>query len=88
MKKQVTIIAKEYRDKVNGNSYFATQCHVNGKLVVKIPFQYGYDTEAFYVSISELTRRGFINDDISSYDLVAHKDKERTKKEVKEWGSI
>lgn len=36
------IIAKEWFDKVNGNSYFSAQVFNDNKLVGSIPTQYGY----------------------------------------------
>lgn len=44
MKKSITINAKEWFDKVNGNSYFAGTIQVNDKEYL-MPFQYGYGTQ-------------------------------------------
>ncbi len=41
---KVKIEAKEWRDRVNGNSYFAGTIKVNDKVYL-MPFQYGYDTQ-------------------------------------------
>ena len=39
--KSLTIIAKEWFDKANGNSYFSARAFINDAVVV-LPFQYGY----------------------------------------------
>ena len=44
MKKSITINAKEWFDKVNGNSYFAGTIQVDDKEYL-MPFQYGYGTQ-------------------------------------------
>lgn len=42
-------ITKEWRDKVNGNSYFSTKIEdiENDKMYI-LPFQYGYGTQSEY----------------------------------------
>jgi len=40
--KLIELEAKEWFDKINGNSYFSCNIIVNGKLVHTLPFQYGY----------------------------------------------
>ena len=44
MKKSITINAKEWFDKANGNSYFAGTIQVDEKVYL-MPFQYGYGTQ-------------------------------------------
>ena len=40
-------ITKEYRDKVNGNSYFSTRIEdVENDRMYILPFQYGYGTQS------------------------------------------
>ena len=45
--KTIDIMSYEWFDKVNGNSYFSAILHLNYGLkdvmVIKLPFQYGYD---------------------------------------------
>lgn len=38
----ICIHAREWFDKVNGNSYFSATIEVDGQPVHKLPFQYGY----------------------------------------------
>jgi hypothetical protein len=44
--KTIDIEAKEWRDKVNGNSYFSSDITLNYGMndqeIIKLPFQYGY----------------------------------------------
>ena len=44
MKKSIVIKAKEWFDKVNGNSYFSGTIQVDNKVYL-MPFQYGYGTQ-------------------------------------------
>ena len=40
--KNIRIEGLEWRDKVNGNSYFSSRAYVDGELAAVLPFQYGY----------------------------------------------
>ena len=40
--KNLTITAKEWFDKTNGNSYFSARIESDGELIAILPFQYGY----------------------------------------------
>ena len=46
------VIAKEWRDKINGNSYFSAQIEStsNNKIVSKLRFQYGYGNHSLYMN--------------------------------------
>ena len=55
----LTVIAKEWFDKVNGNSYFSAQITVNNDHVIKIPFQYGYDRMYIQQTFNTLTDYGY-----------------------------
>jgi len=47
-------VTKQWRDKTNGNSYFSSVVEdIEGNVVLKLPFQYGYGTQSEY-SIKEL----------------------------------
>ena len=44
---QFIATTKEWRDKVNGNSYFSSVVEdLEGNLVLKLPFQYGYGSQS------------------------------------------
>ena len=53
--KTIDIYAKEWRDKINGNSYFSSRVVLNldyeNELIIEIPFQYGYEEAYLYESM-------------------------------------
>jgi len=63
--KTIDIQAKEWFDKVNGNSYFSAKVTVNygmeNEQSFNLPFQYGYGSQYEQESFSELKKRGLIN---------------------------
>ena len=56
--KTIDINAKEWFDKVNGNSYFSAEIVLNFGLkdfkIIKLPFQYGYGDQYEYESFKEI----------------------------------
>jgi hypothetical protein len=71
--KTIDIQAKEWFDKVNGNSYFAGIVVVNygieGEESIKMPFQYGYGDAYISEGIRVLFDKGIIKDLFSVYEL-------------------
>jgi len=71
--KTIDINAREWFDKVNGNSYFSAIVTVNYQLENEesfvLPFQYGYGDQYRYEAINELKKRNFITPDNSPYTL-------------------
>jgi len=73
--KTLDIKAKEWFDKVNGNSYFAAIITVDYALPTekqfKLPFQYGYGNQFEYESTKELQRQNVLptplGDHLGSY---------------------
>ena len=57
----ITILAREWFDKVNGNSYFSAQVYINGKRVLNLPFQYDYGDQYAQAAKEELMDMGVIN---------------------------
>lgn len=54
------VTTKEWRDKVNGNTYFSSQIeNLENGTIKKIPFQYGYGTQSEYVCKNYLGFEGF-----------------------------
>ena len=46
---QFIATTKQWRDKVNGNSYFSSVVEdLEGNVVLKLPFQYGYGSQSEY----------------------------------------
>lgn len=39
----ITIETKEWFDKVNGNTYFSADVYLGSDLILRLPFQYGYN---------------------------------------------
>jgi len=58
--KTIDINAKEWRDKINGNSYFSSDVTLNygmeNEKVIKLPFQYGYGDQYIYESLREIQK--------------------------------
>ena len=56
--KTIDINAKEWRDKINGNSYFSSDVilnyGMNNQETIKLPFQYGYGDHYIYQSLREI----------------------------------
>ena len=95
--KNVIIINKEWRDKVNGNSYFATKIicnfgYANSK-IIKLPMQYGYDNHFMHVANDEIEKHFFIvNDSSIIFNNLKNENMEVVnipnckKSEVRKWG--
>lgn len=62
--KTIDITAKEWFDKVNGNSYFSAHVVINwqlpGQTMFKIPFRYGYGDHYKEIAMQELLKRKLI----------------------------
>ena len=57
------VIAKEWRDKVNGNSYFSAQIEsVEDGSKTKLPFQYGYGDQYKYEALRELVKEKLLEE--------------------------
>lgn len=73
--KTIDIQAKEWFDKINGNSYFSAVITLNFGLKnqkqFKLPFQYGYGDSYKDKAIDLLKNEGLINTD-SIFDLREH----------------
>ena len=58
--KTIDIEAKEWRDKVNGNSYFSSDITLNygmdNQEIIRLPFQYGYGDQYYHASLKEVKK--------------------------------
>ena len=58
--KTIDINAKEWHDKINGNSYFSSDVILNygmsNQETIKVPFQYGYGDHYVYQSLREIQK--------------------------------
>jgi len=56
--KTIDINAKEWFDKINGNSYFSSDVTLNygmnNQKTIKLPFQYGYGDQYIYSSLEKV----------------------------------
>lgn len=58
--KTISIHGKEYFDKANANSYFASKVYVDGELTAELSFRYGYGSQCSYESMQELVKAGML----------------------------
>ena len=58
--KNLTITAKEWFDKANGNSYFSARIECDGKLITILPFQYGYGDHYIDIANDWLAENNYI----------------------------
>ena len=81
---QYIAITKEYRDKVNGNSYFSTRIEdVENDRMYILPFQYGYGTQSEHETKKVIK---CFNKNVSWNDIKFIKIDRCLKREVKEHG--
>ena len=77
-------ITKEYRDKVNGNSYFSTRIEdVENDRMYILPFQYGYGTQSEHETKKVIK---CFNKNVSWNDIKFIKIDRCLKREVKQHG--
>ena len=92
MKKQIKYIlhAKEWFDKVNGNSYFSARVtRIKDGLVLPVQFQYGYGDHYVQMSTVEMKKAGWIKQDVKYLPweaLECIKEQNCKMKDVKAWG--
>lgn len=79
-------ITKEWRDKVNGQSYFSSVVEdLSGNIVLKLPFQYGYGTQSEYEiekSLLTVTKAKYVSRAFNSGKIKFIKIERCNKKEV------
>ena len=66
--KLITLDAREWFDKVNGNSYFTCDITINGELIHTLPMQYGYGNHYEDVALQWLKENIFSKQLISKID--------------------
>jgi len=77
--KTLTVIAKEWFDKANGNSYFSARIFVDNDTenAIILPFQYGYGSQYEWEAHQELVKRGLLPEESEKSVLsVACRDKD------------
>lgn len=58
MKKNLTILARRWFDKTGGNTYHSCKVFVNGKIVGRKDFEYGYDEGYMQTALTILQENG------------------------------
>ncbi len=92
--KSVHITAKEWFDRVNGNSYFSCQVIVNNKYKIVLPFDYGYGDHFVDMACKELVKLGLTDKDLYCWgnregiSFESVKVENCLKREVKSFGEI
>lgn len=88
--------AREWFDKINGNSYFAANMYLDDELIATMPFQYGYGSHYLDITMDELKKLGKfdINGgalwsfcDNNHIKLISHKQENCLKRDVVAFGS-
>ena len=58
--KTIDINAKQWRDTINGNSYFSSRVTLNygmdNERIIELPFQYGYEEAYLFESLQEVKK--------------------------------
>jgi hypothetical protein len=60
IKRSLFIEAREWFDKVNGNSYFSARIWADGGQIAILPFQYGYGDQYLYEAQKKLLELGYL----------------------------
>ncbi len=45
IKTTITVVGRRWFERVNGNTYHSVEVYVNGALLERVPFQYGYGSQ-------------------------------------------
>lgn len=101
--KTIDVNAKEWFDRVNGNSYFSARVTVNlgmeDERIIVVPFQYGYGSQYEYSAFAALQSNGIIPVQdghpipwryYADNKIIArqHIDANCLKRDVKAWGIL
>lgn len=97
MKKILTlnVVAKEWWDGANGNSYFSARVEVNGETIY-LPFQYGYESAYEQATNEALKKAGY---EVGEFNIRRYcrennipatfqKKENQYQRDVKSWGKI
>lgn len=88
--KQFQVIAREWFDKYNGNSYFSARVYRNGDLLKVIPFQYGYGSSFEYAAKDALKEIYPKMPDLYGSELFTTTEKHENclQRDCKAWGDF
>ena len=68
---KIVIIAKEWFDKINGNSYFAVKIDLENKTLF-IPFSYGYDDSYLYEAMELLRKENYLPETRTTWEFKSY----------------
>jgi hypothetical protein len=60
IERSVFVEARQWFEKSGGNSYFSARIHIDGKLALVLPFQYGYGNQFEYEAVKALWGNGHL----------------------------
>lgn len=58
--KNITIFARRWFDKINGNTYFSAEIYVDGTMVHKIDYEYGYGEQYKFEAFQWLNNENYV----------------------------
>lgn len=56
----ITIVGRRWFDRVNGNTYHSCECLINGNVVARVEFEYGYGDSYQYSGMKKLAALGYL----------------------------
>ena len=92
----IEVTTKEWFDKANGNSYFASRVVKDDDLILVLPRQYGYGNHSVCEAVKALAKHEGRPDtrggpyrycEEQNYKLIYHKYEGCTRKEVEKFGT-
>jgi hypothetical protein len=60
VEQSVTIIGRRWFEKTNGNTYHTATIYIDGEMVHKLPFQYGYGNQFEWNAVQWLDENGYM----------------------------
>ena len=59
-KQTFTVIGRRWFDRINGNTYHSAEAFVNGKLIGRVAFEYGYGDQWQWTAAEILEKAGYM----------------------------
>lgn len=84
-----TLIAKEWYDRINGNSYFSARImDGSGTVIATLPFQYGYGSQFEHEAKQVMVGMGLVDSSLFPREIfnTMHKHDRCLKRDVMVWG--
>ena len=68
---KIIITAKEWFDKINGNSYFAVKIELENETLF-IPFSYGYGDSYYYATMKLLSKENYLPEKCTAWEFRSY----------------